>query len=268
MVFCKRYLFLSMFNLVVWIFCPLVYNFTMSKHVLTHFQRLSVTNFYLPLSKKSYNKYFFLSYVVKTMFVTTIALFMLSFDIFYFTICTAIAAQYENYTDGTQMYEELKIIISDYQNVHLYMKEFCSIVRPVVLVEVVLCFFSIVTCSYIVALQIVTHSFSVVDFLPALTTMVTYCILLYIYLYFTDLMNEKRDGVNFGLYSCDWTAMDKRFKKLIILAMAMNNANQLKIKATPNRVINLELFLVVLRTSYTILSFMVNAKLSSSDNVN
>ncbi|XP_050439540.1 uncharacterized protein LOC126845011 [Adelges cooleyi] len=179
----------------------------MSKHDLTDFQRLGVVNFYLPISKNSYNNYFFLNYAVESMFVMTIAVFLLSFDIFYFTICTAIAAQYEtiisglkkfghnriNKTDGTQMYEELKIIISDYQN---------------------------------------------------------------------------RDGVNFGLYSCDWTAMDIRFKKLLILAMAMNNANQLKIKATPNRAIDLQLFLGVIRTSYTIVSFMVNVELSSSDNVN
>jgi len=36
--------------------------------------------------------------------------------------------------------------------------------------------------------------------------------------------------------------MDIKFKKLLLLAMKLNNANQLKMKATPNKVVNLQLF--------------------------
>jgi len=36
--------------------------------------------------------------------------------------------------------------------------------------------------------------------------------------------------------------MDLKFKKILLIAMKFNNANQLKIKATPNKIVNLQLF--------------------------
>lgn len=36
--------------------------------------------------------------------------------------------------------------------------------------------------------------------------------------------------------------MDMKFKKLLLLFMRMNYANQIKIKATPSKVINLQFF--------------------------
>lgn len=36
--------------------------------------------------------------------------------------------------------------------------------------------------------------------------------------------------------------MDLQFKKLLLLSMQMNDANELMIKASPNRVVNLQLY--------------------------
>lgn len=36
--------------------------------------------------------------------------------------------------------------------------------------------------------------------------------------------------------------MDLRFKKLLLVAMKLNNSHQLKINATPNKIVNLQLF--------------------------
>lgn len=36
--------------------------------------------------------------------------------------------------------------------------------------------------------------------------------------------------------------MDLRFKKLLLVAMKLNNAHQLQIQATPNKIVNLQLF--------------------------
>ncbi|KAF0706717.1 odorant receptor 46a-like, partial [Aphis craccivora] len=51
-----------------------------------------------------------------------------------------------------------------------------------------------------------------------------------------------RQLVNFGIYTCNWTKMDLKFKKLLLLTMQMNNANRMVIKASPKKVINLQLF--------------------------
>lgn len=56
----------------------------------------------------------------------------------------------------------------------------------------------------------------------------------------------QRQSVNTSIYSCDWTKMDVQFKKLLLLTMQMNNANDLVIKASPIKIINLQLFANVL----------------------
>lgn len=49
--------------------------------------------------------------------------------------------------------------------------------------------------------------------------------------------------VNFGIYSCDWTNKNLKFKKLLLLTMRMNDAcNKLALKASSKKIINLHLF--------------------------
>jgi len=56
----------------------------------------------------------------------------------------------------------------------------------------------------------------------------------------------QRELVNFSIYSANWTQMDLKFKKLLLLAMRMNDANNLVIRATPKKIINLQIFASVL----------------------
>jgi len=52
----------------------------------------------------------------------------------------------------------------------------------------------------------------------------------------------QRELVNLSLYSCNWMKMNLKFKKLLLLAMQMNDANQMMLKASPKKIINLQLF--------------------------
>ncbi|XP_050441407.1 uncharacterized protein LOC126846202 [Adelges cooleyi] len=166
-------------------------------------------------------------------------------------------------SDG--IYEELNTTISRCQKVHLHMREFCSIVRFSALLHVGCYSGSLITIVYNIAMIFVTYPLNYIGLLQFIVSYICAAGQLFNYLYFSDLMNEARDGLNFGLYSCNWTAMDMRFRKLLLLAMAMNNANQLKIRATPTKVIDLKLFLSVLQTSYSVANIMVNMKLSNTD---
>lgn len=56
---------------------------------------------------------------------------------------------------------------------------------------------------------------------------------------FSDLQKEY---VKFGMYSCNWTAMNLKTRKLLLLAMRVEDANKLMIKSTPKKIINLQLF--------------------------
>lgn len=55
----------------------------------------------------------------------------------------------------------------------------------------------------------------------------------------------QKASVSYGMYSCDWTSMDLKFKKLLLSSMQLNDADKLMVKATPTKIINLELFVKV-----------------------
>lgn len=48
--------------------------------------------------------------------------------------------------------------------------------------------------------------------------------------------------MNFALYSCNWTQMNIKFKKLLLLAMQVHTSNGLNMKLTAKLIINLEMF--------------------------
>lgn len=56
----------------------------------------------------------------------------------------------------------------------------------------------------------------------------------------------KKESMNLAIYSCNWIEMDLKFKKLLLFTMMMNNANQLKIKVSPKKILDLQLFSNVL----------------------
>lgn len=48
--------------------------------------------------------------------------------------------------------------------------------------------------------------------------------------------------MNFSLYCSNWTNINIRFKKLILLTMRMNNAEKTTLKVSTKRVVNMEMF--------------------------
>ncbi|XP_015372525.1 PREDICTED: uncharacterized protein LOC107167838 [Diuraphis noxia] len=89
------------------------------------------------------------------------------------------------------------------------------------------------------------------------STILYICMELFIYTYLFDNMNVKRELINFSLYSCNWTQTDLKFKKLVLLAMRMNDANNFVIKASPKKIINLQVFASIMSMSYNIVSVML-----------
>lgn len=56
-------------------------------------------------------------------------------------------------------------------------------------------------------------------------------------------MNEfQKDDINFALYNCNWTEENITFKNLLLLSMQINNSEKLKLKASAQIIVNLQLF--------------------------
>jgi len=64
--------------------------------------------------------------------------------------------------------------------------------------------------------------------------------MIFLFYYFNFIF--QKESLIFALYSTNWTEMDIKFKKLILLVMKINNAHQLKLKISPLNTVNLELF--------------------------
>jgi len=52
----------------------------------------------------------------------------------------------------------------------------------------------------------------------------------------------QKNNINFALYNCNWIEKDITFKKLLLISMKINNSENLKLKATAQIIINLQLF--------------------------
>jgi len=48
--------------------------------------------------------------------------------------------------------------------------------------------------------------------------------------------------MNFALYSSNWTDMNIKFKKLLLFTMRVNNSENLKMKISINRIVNMKMF--------------------------
>eukprot|EP00102_Acyrthosiphon_pisum_P020628 XP_016657838.1 PREDICTED: odorant receptor 46a-like [Acyrthosiphon pisum] len=76
--------------------------------------------------------------------------------------------------------------------------------------------------------------------------------------YMFGKLHEQKDSIIFALYSSNWTEMDMKCKKLLLLTMKLNNANQKKLKFTRTRIVNMEMFFKTMGNCYTVISVLVN----------
>eukprot|EP00102_Acyrthosiphon_pisum_P024972 XP_016662182.1 PREDICTED: odorant receptor 46a-like [Acyrthosiphon pisum] len=81
---------------------------------------------------------------------------------------------------------------------------------------------------------------------------------IYMVCYLFGNIHNQKDSIIFALYSSNWTEMDMKCKKLILLTMKMNNANQKKLKFTRTKIVNLEMFYKTMGDCYTVISVLVN----------
>ncbi|KAL5239850.1 hypothetical protein ACI65C_007260, partial [Semiaphis heraclei] len=85
-------------------------------------------------------------------------------------------------------------------------------------------------------------SLSPVMFFKLLIPEITYVCHLFLTCYLFSIVNEQKESMNFALYSSDWTDMSVKFKKLLLCTMRMNDAENLKMKISLQRIVDMEMF--------------------------
>ncbi|XP_022169059.1 odorant receptor 46a-like [Myzus persicae] len=140
-------------------------------------------------------------------------------------------------------------------------EDFLILFRPMILLQIF-----VSSLSVILLLFTFMMGFSNVEIFEASTVVLTrlFCttppilIQLFTICYLYGNIHNQKDSIVFALYSSNWTEMDMKCKKLILLTMQLNNANHKKLKFTGTKIVNLEMFFKTMGDCYTVISVLVN----------
>ncbi|XP_029346182.1 uncharacterized protein LOC115034222 [Acyrthosiphon pisum] len=141
---------------------------------------------------------------------------------------------------------DFKSLIYDQQRVIENMKNIYRVFRPVVLTQLASESLIIMLLSCIIML----NYFNGISLLSALNLRIfaaisTFLFHIYVICYLFDDVNEQKDSMNLALYSSDWTTSDLQHKILLLHAMRMNNAENLRLQVTRNKIVNFQMFTYV-----------------------
>ncbi|KAE9539985.1 hypothetical protein AGLY_005237 [Aphis glycines] len=282
--FTNTFVVFSLIMLIFYTACPLAFNDTFivmkSRDGLSSNYRLNMVNLYLFVPEEVYNTYFNIFYIIETFGICIFVLFTVVFDTIVMTLCLALSCQlhmnfaafesvghtsvvdfpnnnidnkmklpYEN-INGIAMYNNLKTIIIDHQNVLKKYDEFLSIFKPIMLLEIFVLSYSIIILWFIFLTNFIVGEYTDSKGVASMQTCfaIPFCIIqMFMSCYVFDILHNKKDSMTFALYSCNWTEFDMKCKKLILLTMVMNNAHHQKLQYTRTRIINLEIFYQTMR---------------------
>ncbi|KAL4098228.1 hypothetical protein QTP88_022872 [Uroleucon formosanum] len=253
--------------------------------------RYNVLNYYLFVSEETYNAQYYMFNMVECLGMVNFLIALFVFDVLAVTLCLAIRCQMQmisiafesvGYTSlgdhhlslvdcrgekknlpniQNLMYDQIKTIIMDHQAV---MRKYGAILK--IFKGALLSQFVILSMVLIVIWFCFIMSFSSDERFNSsriITIKIFSAIPITVFklfgtCYLFGNIHDQKDSIIFALYSSNWPEMDMKCKKLILLAMKMNNANQKKLKFTRTKIINLEMFFKTIRDSYSILSVLVN----------
>eukprot|EP00102_Acyrthosiphon_pisum_P023960 XP_016661170.1 PREDICTED: odorant receptor 46a-like isoform X2 [Acyrthosiphon pisum] len=268
---------------IAWILTPFIVQnsyLRVEARNMTYHYRTNILNLVYPAPDKFYNANFIMYYNIELTISIVWAHSTIIFDILLISMCITIEyylktiantfstlGNVENQfmnsrmstvrLDDTKIINDFKIIIQDQQKVIENMKNIYKVIRPVILLQIV------AESSIIILLSSITimnyfNGFSLVS--PSnfrfITSIFIYILHIYFICYFLNDVNEQKDSMNFALYSGDWSGKSLKYKKMILYAMQMNSTDQMKLQVTKTRVVNLELFTSVMRTTYTVISVL------------
>ncbi|XP_029348639.1 uncharacterized protein LOC107882930 [Acyrthosiphon pisum] len=252
------------------------------------YYRQNALNLYLIATDDTYNVHYYTFYFIEASFVAFITLYFLIFDVLMVTLCFGMCCQMEiicsafksvghkfvtdphspiddikNQTSNEHdlIYDELKTIIMDHQVVMKKYEDFLTIFRRVMLLHIFVSSFTVILLWFTFIMSFSNDDrFKTSDVIIIRMICEIPSILFQIYMmcYLFGNINDQKDEIIFALYSSNWTEMDMKCKKLILLTMQLNNANQIKLKFTRTKIVNLEMFFKTMGHCYTVISVLVN----------
>ncbi|XP_027836202.2 uncharacterized protein LOC114118957 [Aphis gossypii] len=283
----KTYSILIMFswiNLIIsWSLAPLfVTNYFFETRVENKIYRyrFNIMNFAYPATDQFYNDNYMIYYYTEFVFLMLWCHCTMNFDILFLSMNITFKYQLKtiansfstfnikNYVENnltknvkhrreSELMFDFKSMIYDQQRVIENMRNIYRIFQPVVLTQ-------LASESIIIILHscmIMMNYFNGISLISAMNLRLFAAVLtvtfhIYIICYIFDDVNQQKDSINFALYSSDWTQSNAQHKHLLLHAMRMNNAENLRLQVTRKRIVNFKMFTDIMRKAYSILSVL------------
>ncbi|KAF0758873.1 Odorant receptor [Aphis craccivora] len=221
-------------------------------------------NFVYPATDQFYNDNFMIYYCIEFVFLILWCHSTMNFDVLFlsmnitfkyqlktiansfstFNIAHYIKICYShNHTKNVKHRKEselmldFKSIIYDQQRVIENMRNIYQIFQPVVLTQLAIESIVIILQSCIIMM----NYFNGISLISAMNlrlfaAIMTVTLQIYIICYVFDDVNQQKDSINFALYSSDWTQSHAQHKNLLLHAMRMNNAENLRLQVTRKKI--------------------------------
>ncbi|XP_050057584.1 odorant receptor 46a-like [Aphis gossypii] len=284
----KSYSILIMFmwmNLIIsWSLAPLfVTNFFLELEVENEIYRyrLSIMNFVFPVTDQFYNENYVIYYCIEFTGLILWCHCTMNFDILLLSMNITFKYQLKtiansfstfniknyvenNLTKNVEHHKksellmfDFKSIIYDQQRVIENMRNIYRIFQPVVLTQLASESIIIILLSCILMMNYF-NGISLISVMNSRLCLAvsTFTFHIYVICYLFDDVNQQKDSINFALYSNDWTQSNTQHKHLLLHAMRMNNAENLRLHVTQNRIVNFKMFTSIMRKAYSILSVL------------
>ncbi|XP_050535500.1 uncharacterized protein LOC126902365 isoform X2 [Daktulosphaira vitifoliae] len=235
------------------------------------------------VSYEHYQDFYWIIYIIETIIVVQVIVDVILHDSIVILLCwmlsaqlETIAAKYEtfghkkiNKEEDEEIFsvENLELIIADHIKVISKVKELYELIKPLTIIQLGIMSIIFNALTYMCVLMFFSENMfiSVISlklFLTAIGVMMN----LFISGYFYGYLETQKDAMIFAMYSCNWTVKDIKFKKMLLHAIKMNNGNNLSMKVTPTKLVNIEMFSRVMNTSYSIISLLIKMKLQEQSN--
>ncbi|XP_050534454.1 odorant receptor 46a-like isoform X2 [Daktulosphaira vitifoliae] len=142
-------------------------------------------------------------------------------------------------------------------------RKFHEIMKPMTLFTYVYCLNLLNALTYVCILIYFQNDCVLsVTFVKILIATSVVIINLFFISHFYGYLENQMNGLQFAIYSTNWTDKSIKLKKMILLAMILNNTNKLKMNITPQKSLNLEVFGSAMRVSYSIISLLAKETIS------
>ncbi|XP_026814447.1 uncharacterized protein LOC113554692 [Rhopalosiphum maidis] len=269
-------------NAIEWTLYPLVLNLLQGEDANQSNRRLeNMFNLRFPVTINDYNNNYVIFFIMESSFAPFMVYVSVMIDAFFVSVCYVLIAQYEmikrayenvniklnsknnnenkNDFNVNDCFDDLVSIMTDQQKLFAKLKLFYSAFKIIILTTVITNSGSIIILTYeSVVILTSSESIPILSVIKLITAFVYMIIVLFFLCYLLEHINNKMESVHFGMYSCNWTSMNLRSKKMLLLSMQLNSANELMIKITPRKIVNLQFFSSVIITCYNVLSAMLN----------